>query len=73
LEENKNMKENNSIAINLEVLVWARETIAMNRTNVTEKTSISAKRLFQNNWVCGKRCGQFFELELTCHHLKAFC
>jgi len=41
------MNENNNIAINHEVLVWARETIAMNRINVTVKTNISAKRLIQ--------------------------
>ena len=39
------MKEDNNIGVNHEVLVWARETIAMNRTNVTEKTNISATRL----------------------------
>jgi len=43
----ENMKEDNNIGVNHEVLVWARETIAMNRTNVTEKTNISAKRLIQ--------------------------
>jgi len=43
----ENMKEDNYIEVNHEVLVWARETIAMNRTNVTEKTTISAKRLIQ--------------------------
>jgi hypothetical protein len=40
----ENMKEDTNIGVNHEVLVWARETIAMNRTNVTEKTNITAKR-----------------------------
>jgi len=41
------MKENNGIAVNHEVLVWARETIALNQTNASERTGISAKRLIQ--------------------------
>ncbi|MBC7384068.1 MAG: ImmA/IrrE family metallo-endopeptidase, partial [Bacteroidia bacterium] len=41
------MKESISIAVNHEVLVWAREAIVLNRTNASEKTGISAKRLIQ--------------------------
>jgi Zn-dependent peptidase ImmA (M78 family) len=41
------MKEDISIGINNEVLIWARETIALNRANASEKTGISAKRLIQ--------------------------
>ena len=41
------MKENINITVNHEVLVWAREAIALNRTNASEKTGISAKRLIQ--------------------------
>ncbi|MBA4410399.1 MAG: XRE family transcriptional regulator [Bacteroidota bacterium] len=41
------MKENINIAVNHDVLVWAREALALNRTNATEKTGISAKRLSQ--------------------------
>lgn len=41
------MKESINVSVNHEVLVWAREAIAMNRTNSSEKTGISAKRLTQ--------------------------
>lgn len=41
------MQENINIAVNHEVLVWAREAIVLNRTNASEKTGISAKRLIQ--------------------------
>lgn len=41
------MKENINIAVNNEVLIWAREALALTRTNATEKTCISAKRLTQ--------------------------
>ena len=41
------MKESINIAVNHKVLVWAREAIVLNRTNATEKTGISAKRLIQ--------------------------
>ncbi|MCX6235211.1 MAG: XRE family transcriptional regulator [Bacteroidetes bacterium] len=41
------MKEEINIAVNHEVLVWAREAIVLNRTNASEKTGISAKRLIQ--------------------------
>lgn len=41
------MKESINIAVSHKVLVWAREAIAMNRTNASEKTGISSKRLIQ--------------------------
>ena len=41
------MKDNINIAVNNKVLVWAREAIALNRTNASEKTGISSKRLIQ--------------------------
>ena len=41
------MKENINIPVNHKVLVWAREALALNRTNASEKTGISAKRLIQ--------------------------
>ena len=41
------MKENMYIAVNQQVLVWAREAIALNRTNASAKTGIAAKRLIQ--------------------------
>ena len=41
------MKESINIAVNHEVLVWAREAIVLNRTNTSEKIGISAKRLIQ--------------------------
>lgn len=41
------MKENIHISVNHEVLVWAREAIALNRANTSEKTGISPKRLVQ--------------------------
>ncbi len=41
------MKEIIDISVNHEVLIWAREAIALNRTNTSEKTGISARRLIQ--------------------------
>jgi Zn-dependent peptidase ImmA (M78 family) len=41
------MKENVNIAVNYEVLVWARETIVMTRKSASEKTGISLNRLVQ--------------------------
>lgn len=41
------MKENINIAVNCEVLVWARETIVMTRASASEKTGISLNRLVQ--------------------------
>ena len=41
------MKENINIPVNHKVLVWAREALVLNRTNASEKTGISAKRLIQ--------------------------
>jgi Zn-dependent peptidase ImmA (M78 family)/transcriptional regulator with XRE-family HTH domain len=41
------MNEPINILVNKDVLVWARETIALNRTNTSEKTGISHKRLIQ--------------------------
>ncbi len=41
------MKESINIAVNHEVLVWAREAIVLNRTVASEKTGISVKRLIQ--------------------------
>lgn len=41
------MQENINIAVNHKVLVWAREAIVLNRTNTSEKTGISTKRLIQ--------------------------
>ena len=41
------MKENINIAVKKELLVWAREAIVLNRTNASEKTGISVKRLIQ--------------------------
>lgn len=41
------MKENITIGVNSEVLVWARNTLAMNRTNASEKSGISLQRLAQ--------------------------
>ncbi|MCX6232141.1 MAG: XRE family transcriptional regulator [Bacteroidetes bacterium] len=39
------MKPNIFIPVNSKVLVWARETLALNRTNVAEKTGIPIKHL----------------------------
>ena len=41
------MKENTTITVNHEVLVWARVSIAMSRNSAAEKTGISVKRLIQ--------------------------
>ena len=41
------MKESINIAVSHKVLVWAREAIALNRTNASERTGISPKRLIQ--------------------------
>ena len=41
------MKESIKIAVNHKILVWAREAIALNRTNASERTGISSKRLIQ--------------------------
>lgn len=41
------MKENITIPVNHEVLIWAREAIALNRSNASERTGISVKRLTQ--------------------------
>ena len=41
------MKESINIAVSHKVLVWAREAIALNRTNASERTGISSKRLIQ--------------------------
>jgi len=41
------MKENIIIPVNHEVLTWARKAIALNRSNASERTGISAKRLTQ--------------------------
>lgn len=41
------MKENTTIPVNHEVLIWAREAIALNRSNASEKTGIPTKRLTQ--------------------------
>lgn len=41
------MKESISIAVNHEVLVWAREAIVMNKTNASKTTGISLNRLNQ--------------------------
>ena len=41
------MEETTLIEINNTVLVWARESLAINRNQVSERTSISAKRLIQ--------------------------
>lgn len=41
------MTENIHIEINHKVLVWARESLALNRNQAAEKTRISAKRLVQ--------------------------
>lgn len=41
------MKKSINILVNKDVLIWARETIVLNRTNASEKTGISPKRLIQ--------------------------
>lgn len=41
------MNDNIHINVNHEVLVWARETLALNRTQASESTGISLKRLIQ--------------------------
>ncbi len=41
------MTDNALIQVNHKVLVWARESLAINRNQASEKTGISAKRLFQ--------------------------
>ena len=41
------MSNNSEIEVKHEVLVWAREAIALNRTNASIKTGISPKRLIQ--------------------------
>jgi Zn-dependent peptidase ImmA (M78 family)/DNA-binding XRE family transcriptional regulator len=41
------MKENIHINVSHEVLVWARESLALNRTQASESTGISPKRLVQ--------------------------
>jgi Zn-dependent peptidase ImmA (M78 family) len=41
------MKENINILVNNEVLVWARETLAMSRKNAADKSGISVSRLVQ--------------------------
>jgi len=41
------MKENIIIQVNHEVLLWARDAIALNRSNASERTGISVKRLTQ--------------------------
>src|SRR5665213_2383089 len=41
------MKENTTIQVNQKVLIWAREAIALNRSNASEKTGMSTKHLTQ--------------------------
>lgn len=41
------MTENIHIEVNYKVLVWARESLALNRNQASEKTGISLKRLLQ--------------------------
>jgi Zn-dependent peptidase ImmA (M78 family) len=41
------MKENSIIPVNHEVLIWARDAIALNRSAASERTGISLKRLTQ--------------------------
>lgn len=41
------MKENIYIGVNHQVLVWARESLAITRNQASEKTGITAKRLIQ--------------------------
>lgn len=39
------MKEDNNISVNAKVLLWARESLAINRNSASEKTGISPRRL----------------------------
>jgi transcriptional regulator with XRE-family HTH domain len=41
------MKDSISIKVNPQVLIWARESIAISRNQVCEKINLSAKRLIQ--------------------------
>ena len=41
------MNDNIHINVNHEVLVWARESLALNRAQTSESTGISPKRLVQ--------------------------
>jgi transcriptional regulator with XRE-family HTH domain len=41
------MKDNQYIKVNHQVLVWARESLAITRNQASEKTGISPKRLAQ--------------------------
>ena len=41
------MEDSIHININHEVLIWARESLALNRTQTSESTGISPKRLVQ--------------------------
>ncbi|MBK9248465.1 MAG: ImmA/IrrE family metallo-endopeptidase [Ignavibacteria bacterium] len=41
------MHDNTSIMVNHQVLIWARDSIAMSRNQASEKTKISSKRLVQ--------------------------
>ena len=41
------MTEANSILVNNEVLIWARESVALNRTNASEKSGINSQKLIQ--------------------------
>lgn len=41
------MNDNNHINVSHEVLVWARESLALNRSQASERTGISPKRLAQ--------------------------
>lgn len=41
------MTENIHIEVNHKVLVWARESLALNRNQASERTGVSAKRLLQ--------------------------
>ena len=41
------MNDNIHINVNHEVLVWARESLALNRSQASESTGISPKRLVQ--------------------------
>jgi len=41
------MTDNIQISVNHKVLVWARESLALNRNQAAEKTGVSAKRLVQ--------------------------
>src|SRR5436190_7860246 len=41
------MNEDITITVNSEILIWARETLALSRTNAAERTGISLKRIIQ--------------------------